>query len=127
MTYARLDIHISFCQAIVLTETKEVVKCGKIEKKKKALISFFSAFGEPIENSDRINWFLGTDLSMVRGVWMQGKALTSTENKSDCLYESKPTQNRCKNFSGAAVFNKSIIDNFFIYIIFIIFNSLEKH
>lgn len=49
MLYAGLDIHKSFCQAVVLTETGEVVKCGKTETDREALISFFSEFREPIE------------------------------------------------------------------------------
>ncbi|MEM3444802.1 MAG: hypothetical protein QW115_02380 [Thermoplasmata archaeon] len=39
MLYGGLDVHKSFCQAIVLTETGEVVKCGKIETEREALVS----------------------------------------------------------------------------------------
>ena len=41
MLYAGLDIHKAFCQAIVMTESGEIVKEGKINTSRRAIQAFF--------------------------------------------------------------------------------------
>jgi hypothetical protein len=45
MAYAGVDLHKSYCQAIVCTEKGEVLKEGRVQTEKEDIGEFFAGFG----------------------------------------------------------------------------------